>query len=75
MHDFSTPFLPWVPPVQPYIAALLSHTPALLRPQFQAVQELDRSVVELERLELGIAPSWVVALIAEGRVLRAYSQV
>ncbi|GLI59184.1 hypothetical protein VaNZ11_001016 [Volvox africanus] len=43
-------------------------------PKFQAVQELDRSVAELERLQLGVAPSWVVALIADARVLRAYSQ-
>ncbi|GLC37234.1 hypothetical protein PLESTM_000559100 [Pleodorina starrii] len=42
--------------------------------KFQAVQELDRSVAELERLQLGLAPSWVVALVADGRVLRAYSQ-
>ncbi|GIL96984.1 hypothetical protein Vretimale_2709, partial [Volvox reticuliferus] len=43
-------------------------------PKFQAVQELDRSVAELDRLQLGVAPSWVVALIADARVLRAYSQ-
>ena len=46
-----------------------------LQLQFQAVQELDRSVAELERLQLGLAPSWVVALVADTRVLRAYSQV
>ncbi|EFJ40308.1 hypothetical protein VOLCADRAFT_108227 [Volvox carteri f. nagariensis] len=43
--------------------------------KFQVVQELDRSVAELDRLQLSLAPSWVVALIADTRVLKAYSHL
>ncbi len=41
----------------------------------QAVKELDRSIGELERLRLGVTPSWIIALVADERALRAYSQV
>ncbi|KXZ51469.1 hypothetical protein GPECTOR_12g432 [Gonium pectorale] len=41
----------------------------------EVLQSLERSISELDRLQLGVAPSWVVALVADSKSLRAYSQV